>query len=90
MKNKREVHSSSNFFPESAAMNINYGTSYVKNNYEGKGSKRSITCNFMKPGHTANKCYRLIGFPKDFKFTKGKGIVANAIFHNDNEEHHAQ
>ncbi|XP_023730366.1 uncharacterized protein LOC111878081 [Lactuca sativa] len=88
---QREVHSYSNFFPESAAMNIKAGTSHVKNNYEGKDYKRSITCNFCKnPGHTTNKCYRLIGFPKDFKFTKGKGIAANAIFHNDNEEHHAQ
>lgn len=24
-----------------------------------------------------NKCYRLVGFPKDFKFTKNKSVAAN-------------
>ncbi|KAL4576370.1 hypothetical protein LXL04_012463 [Taraxacum kok-saghyz] len=85
---QREFNSSSNFFPESAAMNSKANVNFTKNNYEGKDNKKNIICNFCKkPGHIANKCYRLIGFPKEFKFTKGKGVAANAGgFHISNEE----
>ncbi|KAG6696134.1 hypothetical protein I3842_09G132400 [Carya illinoinensis] len=38
-----------------------------------KRDKFDITCyNCGKTGHTKDKCYRLIGFPPDFKFTKTK------------------
>uniref|UniRef100_A0A251V8N4 Uncharacterized protein n=1 Tax=Helianthus annuus TaxID=4232 RepID=A0A251V8N4_HELAN len=33
--------------------------------------------NCKKNGHTADTCYRLIGFPKEFKFTKSKRFAAN-------------
>ncbi|XP_017976447.1 PREDICTED: uncharacterized protein LOC108661962 [Theobroma cacao] len=41
---------------------------------EGKKKvKRDIIYNhYGKKGHVKEKCYRLIGFPEDFKFTKGK------------------
>ncbi|KAH0683425.1 hypothetical protein KY290_022022 [Solanum tuberosum] len=47
--------------------------------YEGKGKKNTTVCSFYKKfGHTVDKCYRIIGFPTDFKFTKsrrGQGTV---------------
>ncbi|EOY14361.1 Uncharacterized protein TCM_033758 [Theobroma cacao] len=41
---------------------------------EGKvKSKVDVVCSYChKKGHTKDKCYRLIGFPPDFKFLKGK------------------
>ncbi|KAH0679932.1 hypothetical protein KY284_021017 [Solanum tuberosum] len=42
--------------------------------YEGKGKKNTTVCSFCKKfGHTVDKCYRVIGFPTDFKFTKIRG-----------------
>jgi hypothetical protein len=70
---QREIHSPGQIFPEIASM-------HVQAKYN---ESRKIICNHCKkPGHTAAKCYRLIGFPKDFKFTKSKH--ANACFHDTN------
>ncbi|XP_019264489.1 PREDICTED: uncharacterized protein LOC109242112 [Nicotiana attenuata] len=33
---------------------------------------------FLKPGHTLDKCYRIVGFPPDFKFTKPRKFQGNA------------
>lgn len=39
------------------------------------GRKLSLTCSHCKkPGHSIDKCYRIIGFPNDFKFTKGSRL----------------
>ncbi|XP_075087815.1 uncharacterized protein LOC142169799 [Nicotiana tabacum] len=39
-----------------------------KSGYEGK--KNNSTCSYCKkPGHVVEQCYRLVGFPSDFKFT---------------------
>ncbi|KAF2312897.1 hypothetical protein GH714_040955 [Hevea brasiliensis] len=41
-----------------------------------KKVKNDVTCfHCGKPGHVKANCYRLIGFPPDFKFTKSKGNV---------------
>ncbi|KAH0729702.1 hypothetical protein KY290_000836 [Solanum tuberosum] len=37
--------------------------------------------NHKKPGHTRDKCYKLHGFPPNFKFTKGKNACTAAIAH---------
>ncbi|XP_049370109.1 uncharacterized protein LOC125835013 [Solanum verrucosum] len=46
--------------------------------YEAKQKKTNLVCsNCKKPGHSVDKCYRIIGFPSDFKFTKAKRFLGN-------------
>ncbi|XP_055833160.1 uncharacterized protein LOC129902130 [Solanum dulcamara] len=46
---------------------------YFKGNTSYKGKKSNQLCNYCKmTNHTIDNCYRLIGFPADFKFTKSK------------------
>ena len=61
--------------------NIQYDQSQ-KQKFDGK----RIICNHCKkPGHIASKCYRLIGFPKDFKFTKNKRFAGNGMCKQDDD-----
>ncbi|XP_009762103.2 uncharacterized protein [Nicotiana sylvestris] len=47
------------------------GEGKFKANLEGK--KSNLLCNYCKkPGHSIDKCYRIIGFLSTFKFTKSK------------------
>nr|XP_016452581.1 PREDICTED: uncharacterized protein LOC107777107 [Nicotiana tabacum] len=40
--------------------------------------KGNIFCKYYKnPGHLIDKCYKLHGFPQNFKFNKGKRMAAN-------------
>ncbi|KAH0693603.1 hypothetical protein KY285_020700 [Solanum tuberosum] len=46
--------------------------------YESKGNKTTIICSHSKkPRHFVDKCYKIIGFPSDFKFTKTKRFQGN-------------
>ncbi|KAG5619249.1 hypothetical protein H5410_019073 [Solanum commersonii] len=48
-----------------------FGTQRFNRYPEAK--KNTLQCSHCKkPGHSADKCYRIIGFPADFKFTKSK------------------
>ncbi|KAI3515606.1 hypothetical protein L1887_14507 [Cichorium endivia] len=75
---QRGIHTSSALSPDIVAMNV---TSDNNKSY----SKKSLTCNHCKkPGHIKSQCYRLHGFPADFKFTKikredQKSTLQNAI-----------
>lgn len=41
--------------------------------------KSTLTCTYCKKtGHTVDKCYKLIGFPADFKFTRSKRFAQAA------------
>ncbi|KAI3713165.1 hypothetical protein L1987_71738 [Smallanthus sonchifolius] len=60
---QRELHSSAQFIPQNASMNAS-----VKVPKNSSARKGSVCSHCKKPGHDASKCYRLIGFPKDFKF----------------------
>ncbi|CAH1442092.1 unnamed protein product [Lactuca virosa] len=66
-----------------ASMHVksNNGGNNFNNGNNSKGNfenKRNLNCTFCKKSdHTATKCYRLIGFPKDFKFTKNKNVAAH-------------
>nr|XP_009804540.1 PREDICTED: uncharacterized protein LOC104249755 [Nicotiana sylvestris] len=69
------------------------GEGKFKANLERK--KNNLVCNYCKkPGHSIDKCYRIIGFPSTFKFTKSKkyhgGPHNNAtIMHEENTTHSA-
>lgn len=41
--------------------------------FKRKEKSRVICSHCGKSGHTKDKCYRIIGFPTSFKFTKSKG-----------------
>ncbi|XP_039015379.1 uncharacterized protein LOC120145673 [Hibiscus syriacus] len=52
------------------------------------GNRRRFTgtCDNCKvKGHKKYNCYRLIGFPPDFKFNKKKGSQASMVAHSDRE-----
>lgn len=64
-------------FPANSASYLATG-----NRFAGTGDPRAKKSNLIcshckKPGHTVDKCYRIIGFPSDFKFTKSKKIPGN-------------
>jgi len=52
---------------------------HVQSRVQGDVNVKKPVCNnCKKPGHISSKCYRLIDFPKDFKFTKTqRNIAAN-------------
>ncbi|KAD5961517.1 hypothetical protein E3N88_12990 [Mikania micrantha] len=71
---QREIHAGAQFLSESASMNVN---THSQRQYVKSDSKKSLVCTHCKKsGHVASKCYRLVGFPKDFKFTKSKQFAA--------------
>lgn len=75
---QREVHSSPTFVSESVSMNAKSGIKSIQEN---------IICNnCKKASHVASKCYRLIGFPKDFKFTKGKSVASHATSQSNEDD----
>lgn len=69
---QREIHSICQFQTESASMNVSYA-----NHNDNKNSQ--VCSHRKKSGHHVSKCYRIIGFPKDFKFTKPKRGTANNV-----------
>ncbi|XP_009609038.1 uncharacterized protein [Nicotiana tomentosiformis] len=80
---QREIQSSPSIFSADSSSflvnTVNPGSSQPTNNrsYTQKVNfepmKSSLSCKYcIKGGHTVDKCYRLHGFPTDFKFTKNK------------------
>ena len=54
-------------------------------NQPKRKDKGEMTCYHCgKPGHTKEKCYRLVGFPPNFKFTKSKPGYSNGA-----QSHHS-
>ncbi|OIT40663.1 hypothetical protein A4A49_61145, partial [Nicotiana attenuata] len=54
-----------------------YAQADKRGNYEGK--RNNLVCSYCKkPGHSVERCYRIIGFPADFKFTKNKKFQGGA------------
>nr|XP_016455842.1 PREDICTED: uncharacterized protein LOC107779857 [Nicotiana tabacum] len=93
---QREIHITQNPV-ENAFLAQNQPTYFQKYaNGEGKlkanleGKKNNLVCNYCKKtGHSNDKCYRIIGFPSTFKFTKSKkyqeGPHINAVLkHEEN------
>ncbi|XP_019256316.1 PREDICTED: uncharacterized protein LOC109234705 [Nicotiana attenuata] len=51
------------------------GNTPYKGNLAHKGKKNTQMCSYCKmTNHTIDNCYRLVGFPADFKFTKNKRV----------------
>ncbi|XP_019265999.1 PREDICTED: uncharacterized protein LOC109243507 [Nicotiana attenuata] len=66
----------------------NTGENSYNSNKSGYPSARTrMFCDYCKrPGHTRDICYRIHGFPQDFKFTKGRNVASAANVHVDSEE----
>lgn len=79
---QREMSSTGQFLSESASMNVN---THVQGHSHGRfDNKKQVVCtNCKRPGNSVSKCYRIIGFPKDFKFTKARRGAANMASEDD-------
>ncbi|XP_074375255.1 uncharacterized protein LOC141717027 [Apium graveolens] len=84
-ESQREIHSRRHFSADSTSLNASTykhqqshqsGVSFHKK-FAGDSRKVTLQCNYCKkPGHSIDKCYKLHGFPPDFKFTKSKRFDA--------------
>ncbi|XP_059309926.1 uncharacterized protein LOC132061067 [Lycium ferocissimum] len=92
---QREIHATPTYPGESLSCMVNNHTPRKFN--ENKNQKavydsktNTVFCNYCKkPGHTIDKCYKIHGFPTDFKFTKAKrfqnGVQSNNVFSSGDE-----
>ncbi|XP_074358952.1 uncharacterized protein LOC141698200 isoform X2 [Apium graveolens] len=69
---QREIHVNTHFQADSAPLAVN---SYISGQYTGYNRKtadaKKAHCNYCKkPDHTIDKCFKLHGFPPDFKFNR--------------------
>ncbi|XP_049366586.1 uncharacterized protein LOC125831426 [Solanum verrucosum] len=74
---QREGYASSNFPVDSsvlmAAQQKNPGPNSFQGGSDFRNRKNTLICSCCKkPCHSFDKCYRIIGFPPDFKLTKTK------------------
>lgn len=85
-ESQREIHSGGHFLFDSASLAANsrfppstqYAGQFPKK-FGTDPKKSTLHCNYCKkPGHSIEKCYKLHGFPADFKFTKPKRF-ANSV-----------
>lgn len=94
---QREVKPHSKFNLDSASFHVNGATSSsFRTNYtpyrntvntSRPPNKSNLFCDYCKKtGHIKDKCYKLHGFPPDFKFTKGKNAGTAAIANGFSEE----
>ncbi|XP_055806842.1 uncharacterized protein LOC129875561 [Solanum dulcamara] len=74
-ENKREVYMSTHYSGNSASFLATNQNNFGQRSryYEFKGKKTAVIYSHCKkPWHFVDKCYKIIGFPSDFKFTKAK------------------
>ena len=77
-ENHRDIQSSGHFMADASSLNANASRN-PSMSFKNNRPKSSLTCSYCKKsGHLVEKCYRLHGFPSDFKFTKTKKFAANA------------
>ncbi|XP_070017876.1 uncharacterized protein [Nicotiana sylvestris] len=76
---KEALSNTSNFSGDSASFSVSPAQSTNNRNFtqrvnfESRKNVSGVSCKYCKkPGHTVEKCYRLYGFPPEFKFTKNK------------------
>ncbi|XP_022024526.1 uncharacterized protein LOC110924849 [Helianthus annuus] len=76
---QRGISTTGHFSSESASMNASVHSQ--SGQYSKFDNKKNLVCsNCKKIGHSTNKCYRIVGFPKDFKFTKTRRGTTNMAF----------
>ncbi|XP_070052679.1 uncharacterized protein [Nicotiana tomentosiformis] len=69
---QRQVSSISQFPSNSASFNAGVPKQPFPSKVTSSPQWSSIICKYYKkPGHSIKKCYKLHGFPQNFKFTKG-------------------
>ncbi|XP_070040732.1 uncharacterized protein [Nicotiana tomentosiformis] len=80
---KEALSNISNFSGDSASFSVLTAQSANTRNFtqrvkfESRKNVSGVSCKYCKkPGHTVEKCYRLHGFPPEFKFTKNKKSVS--------------
>ncbi|XP_059290878.1 uncharacterized protein LOC132044419 [Lycium ferocissimum] len=92
---QREIHATPSYpgEPSFTATNQQGGRRFndyriQKPTFDSK--KNNLICGYCKkPGHSIDKCYRLHGFPSDFKFTRPRKLQATTQVNNvfgSNEE----
>ncbi|XP_070039163.1 uncharacterized protein [Nicotiana tomentosiformis] len=99
----REIHATPAYPGESASFIATNQSGHFRKLNENRMQKTSFEfkknaeiCSYCKkPGHSIDKCYRIHGFPADFKFTRQKnfqvGTQANNIFlSNEDSEQGAE
>ncbi|XP_009797574.1 uncharacterized protein [Nicotiana sylvestris] len=101
-ENQREVHSPSQFPGDGSLFMAGIQATFTQSNSQlkvdnnkgnpnYKGKKNNQMCSYCKmTNHTIQNCYRLVGFPSDFKFAKSKkfqGLIrSNAANTTDESE----
>lgn len=99
---QREIRTNNHLIMESTSLNVNgpgnnrFRTSYnPQGNTAGQNTYRptlqsnrsKLFCDYCKKqGHTKEKCYKLHGFPQDFKFIRGRNAGSAANVHGQCEE----
>ncbi|XP_049398988.1 uncharacterized protein LOC125862912 [Solanum stenotomum] len=97
---QREVKPHNYLATDSTALSA-YGNNQFRTNYSqntagnksnqqfhrGSSSGIRMFCDYCKrPGHIKDKCYRLHGFPPNFKFTKGRNTASAAAVLGESNE----
>ncbi|KAH0645108.1 hypothetical protein KY284_032992 [Solanum tuberosum] len=86
---QREIHAAPAYLGDSASFLVGNARERRNNEYKSNqgnyAKKSSLVCNYCKKtGHTIDQCYKIHGFPDDFKFSKPKryqkGPVAGNVF----------
>ncbi|XP_070003109.1 uncharacterized protein [Nicotiana sylvestris] len=68
---------SASFLASPTSFNNNNMNFTQKVNFDSKRNANSVSCKYCKKtGHIVDKCYRLYGFPVDFRFTKNKKLAS--------------
>ncbi|XP_019262125.1 PREDICTED: uncharacterized protein LOC109239965 [Nicotiana attenuata] len=99
---QREIRPNNHLIMESTSLNVNGpGNNRFRTNYNPQGNtvgqnsyrpafppnRSKLFCDYYKKrGHTKEKCYKLHGFPQDFKFTRGRNAGSATNVHGRCEE----
>ncbi|XP_019257527.1 PREDICTED: uncharacterized protein LOC109235744 [Nicotiana attenuata] len=72
-ENQRQVSTYPQFLPTSASFNVGVSKQGFPSKVNFDAQKSPVCKYCKKPGHIIDKCYKLHGYPPNFKFYKGSG-----------------